>query len=185
MADYSKLYMFPGGTPTEKRRQFDLGLEDTQNARQQDALRAAVEFREKKRQFDLGYGLEKQRNDYEVNKPYFDPNSGGGDGGSSPANPVNPFGTSNSSGTVPIGTGYSNGDLGLYSAATSDMLQGQARHRKALSAGEKRGAHNYNSYITNAIYLAQATGDQLTSDEIRGLQEQAKSLYEQDATWKK
>jgi len=78
MADYSRLYMFPGGTPTLGARKLDVEKE----ASQQQSLQAALDFREKKRQFDLGYGLEKRKNDYEVNRPYFEPSSGGGSGGS-------------------------------------------------------------------------------------------------------
>lgn len=73
----------------EDRRQFDLSLADTQQARKADALRQALEFKEKKRQFDLTHDLARQETEYAVNKPYvsLDSGSSSGNGGGS----VNPF----------------------------------------------------------------------------------------------
>jgi len=78
--DYSQLYKFAPGTPTlgareltEKGRQFDVGLQDTQQARQAEALLAAKDFQEKRRQFDLTYGLDRRNTEYNTNRPYFEP----------------------------------------------------------------------------------------------------------------
>jgi hypothetical protein len=138
----------------EDKRQFDLTLADTQQARKADALRQAMEFNEKKRQFDLSYGLENQQTDYSPTS-----SGGGGSGG----------GKSN------------NGEL--FTETVASMLDGQARHRKAMLAGEQRKPHSYNYYVNSAIKLAQQSGKPLSNAEIKDLVSQATNFNKADAEW--
>ena len=137
----------------EDKRQFDLTLADTQQARKADALRQAMEFNEKKRQFGLTHDLARQETEYAVSKPY-----------------------STTTTTKP-------GNNELFADVLDSMLQGQNRHRQAILKGEDRNPHNYNYYLGEGINLAQTAGQPLSLEEIKQLREQADKLSTADGTW--
>ena len=138
----------------EDRRQFDLSLADTQQARKADALRQAMEFNEKRRQFGLTHDLARQETEHAVSKPY-----------------------STTTTTKP-------GNNELFADVLDSMLQGQNRHRQAILKGEDRNPHNYNYYLGEGINLAQMAGQPLSLEEIKQLREQADKLSTADITWK-
>ena len=137
----------------EDRRQFDLSLADTQQARKADALRQAMEFNEKRRQFGLTHDLARQETEHAVSKPY-----------------------STTTTTKP-------GNNELFADVLDSMLQGQNRHRQAILKGEDRNPHNYNYYLGEGINLAQMAGQPLSLEEIKQLREQADKLSTADITW--
>jgi len=65
---------FRPGTQTLDSRRFD----EEKRKNEADALRQAMEFKEKKRQFDLSHDLARREMEYSLNKPYYNPASGGG-----------------------------------------------------------------------------------------------------------
>ena len=71
----------------------------------------------------------------------------------------------------------------LYSATIEEMLGGQSRHRKAISAGESRSPHSYNSYVNKAIQMAQQAGSPLSQSQINALLQQANYLAKADMEW--
>ena len=137
----------------EDRRQFDLTLADTQQARKADALRQALKFKEKKRQFDLTHDLARQETDYAISKPY-----------------------STTTTTKP-------GNNELFADVLDSMLQGQNKHRQAILKGEDRNPHNYNYYLGEGFTLAQMAGQPLSLEEIKQLREQADKLSTADRIW--
>lgn len=137
----------------EDRRQFDLSLADTQQARKADALRQAMEFNEKRRQFGLTYNLSKQNAALDLASSASKPTS------------VKP------------------GNNELFADTIESMLAGATRHREAIIAGEKRNPHNYNYYPTTAIKLARESGMPLSNAEVEKLMETADKFSKADAEW--
>ena len=144
---------FRPGTQTLDSRRFD----EEKRKNEADALRQAMEFKEKKRQFDLNYDLARLGAEYDANKPYYSPASN--------AKTIKP------------------GNNELFADTIDSMLQGQDRHRKALIGGENRNPHNYNSYVTDAIKVSQMVGQPLSGSEIKELMERADKLSAADTTW--
>jgi hypothetical protein len=140
---------FRPGTQTLDSRRFD----EEKRKNEADALRQAMEFKEKKRQFDLTYNLNKQNAALDLASPASKPTS------------VKP------------------GNNELFAETIDSMLQGQDKHRKALIGGENRNPHNYNSYVTDAIKLSRMAGQPLSGSEIKELMERADKLGTADTIW--
>lgn len=140
---------FRPGTQTLDSRRFD----EEKRKNEADALRQAMEFKEKKRQFDLTYNLSKQNAALDLASPASKPTS------------VKP------------------GNNELFAEVLDDMLQGQSKHRQAILKGEDRNPHNYNYYLGEGIDLARAAGQPLSLEEIKQLREQADKLSAADRAW--
>jgi|LSQX01.1.fsa_nt_gb hypothetical protein len=158
-----QFYRFAPGTKTLGTKELDAKVESDKAAQ----LQAALEFKQRQKESDRDYGLKldslaETRRSNDMDNAY----------------KTNVFDWEKSQATPSKQT---SGNHGMFTATTREMLDAQARYKEAKATDPKTLNVNYNAYVSEAINLAQKTGQPLSEAQIKELLAQAAALSESDS----
>lgn len=159
-----QFYRFAPGTKTLGTKQLDARIESDKAAQ----LQAALEFEQRKKESDRDYGLKldtlaETKRARELDNEYR----------------TNVFDWERSQ-KAPAA--QPSGNQGIYTAAINEMLAGQTRYKRMKTKNPETQPHNYNYYVSEAISLAQKTGQPLAEAQIKELLAQAAALSNADSS---